>query len=270
VIDKRLITDTRVVIEALRNLHAKGALDYATYSDEWVIKYWHLEHTRHILGYYSFDINRHAAAEIASDKVATYLLLAEAGLPAVRHYIINSPPTYDPDLKLLAKLLTDYGVLVIKPTQGGSGRDVAKYETIETLTAAIAGERVPSWCASPFLEITSELRLVVHDGTIKFAYRKHNPIMVDGLKMFNIKLGTTATYIDPSTLNSDLAQMAIQATHAIGLSMGAVDIVIGDTFSPMILEINSRFSIDYFAGLSSENRQKAVAFYESIVANSLT
>jgi predicted ATP-grasp superfamily ATP-dependent carboligase len=268
-IDNFAATDTKTIVEAIHNLHARGKLSYATFSDEWVIKFWRGDITRFILGYFSSDINSLASSEIARDKVATYCILTDAGVAAVPHILLTSPIAPEVDQAQLETLFATYRTLVIKPTQGSSGREIARCDTIASVYAHIQTGTFPSWSASPLLDLTTEIRLVLYNGIIRLAHKKENPTLVRGVRMFNMAHGATATRLEPSTLEPSLISMAQHAMQAIGLRFGAVDIVFDGTNTPKVIEINSRFSLEHYAELSPENRREIVQFYEYIIEDCL-
>src|SRR5690349_16175305 len=87
--DNDYIVQHFTVLEALRNLRAQGQLDFKTFSDEWAIKFW-LGNNVHFIQRHAFDVNSHAAASLASDKILTYLLLSDSGVPAVPHFLLTT------------------------------------------------------------------------------------------------------------------------------------------------------------------------------------
>jgi len=262
--DHSYTTSTSSFLEALRNLQAKGKLQYQTFSDGWVVRFWRDDRVHHIIGH-AFDANAQAAAELAKDKVAAYLLMKQAGIPAVEHTLLTTPVMQTPDQTTLRELFARHGQLVIKPTHGGHGLHVVKCEDVKSALRLIASVAEDSWSASPFLDLVSELRLVVFNDGIKLAYRKSNPQMAHGLKMFNPSLGATPELVDITLLDPLACRLATDAMRSIGLSMGAVDIVTDTQGTVRVLEINAGFSIEHFAAYTPDNRQAAVKFYETVI-----
>lgn len=268
-IDSNLIIENRTILEAVHNLQQRGLLAYSSFSDGWIIRLEHAGTTRFIHGY-TFGLNTQASASIANDKVATYQLLASHNIPAVRHTLLTSAFAPMPDPAALQDLFAN-SQQVIKPTYGSRGRDVTKCDDPAQATGLIQlHPSVPSWSASPFIDIQNELRLVALDNSIGLAYEKLNPPVINGLKMFNLNLGATASRLDPHAIDHAIREMALDAMRAIGLTLGAVDIVIDDQNNPLILEINSGFSIDHYANLAPSNRQEVVAFYEAVILSSFS
>jgi len=162
-------------------------------------------------------------------------------------------------------LFERYGALVIKPTQGSQGQDVVRCDNPEEVFEVIKGCAIPSWAASPFVDIKREVRVIMLNDKPEMAYEKYDPPLVGKLRLFNLHRGAKAKHLDVSALAPELITMSQQAMRAIGLTVGAVDIVFDQDGTPYVLEINSAFSIERFAGLSAENRREAVAFYERLI-----
>lgn len=257
-------TGDSAIIEVIRNLQAQGKLSYTALSNDWVIKFWRGGDTHYINGY-ALDLNSQASGAIATDKVATYQLLTEAQVPAVPHILLTSPTTPEPDKTLLDGLFERYGQLVLKPTHGSRGRDVVKCANAMSVRILMHAPRVPSWSASPFLNIQSETRLVVRDGQVCLAYEKQNPPVIKGLKMFNINLGATPKCLGAGELDADMSELAVRAMKEIGLRLGAVDIVCTSDNQLQVLEINSGFSLDHYASFAPENHREVTAFYEQTI-----
>jgi glutathione synthase/RimK-type ligase-like ATP-grasp enzyme len=261
-------TDTNTRLAALDNLQAQGKLHYKTYSRDWIVKFWNDQRAHFMIGY-SFDINSQAAAQIAGDKVATYVLLDEAHIATVPHILLTSPDAPMVDQQQLASLFQTYQVLVIKPTHGGHGEDAYLCRDMAQTARVLSRQDVPSWTAAPYIDIETEIRLVVHKGIVKLVYRKDEPVEVNDLRMFNLGHGAQATYINLPDVDQHVRDMAQQAMSTIGLSLGAVDIILDRQSIPRVLEINSGFSIEHFAHTSPENRRRAIDFYEDAITDSL-
>lgn len=253
---------------ALRNLQAQGKLSYKSFSNDWVVKFWQGDNVHFMLSRVP-DLNTQVSGEIATDKVGTYLLLADNNVPVVSHFLLNTPASPDIDKSLLEKLFGRYGQLVIKPTLGSMGRDVTRCSDISTVERLVASHETPSWAASPLIEIKTEMRLAVFDGQVRLAYEKLDPPIINGLKMFNLNLGATARDLEIDKLDPEMTKLAADAMKAIGLRLGAVDVIIANDGTMQVLEINSRFSVEHFASLSEGNYQKAVVLYEQLIEAAL-
>lgn len=259
-------TGYTTIIEALENLQQRGELEFESFSDDWIIRFWHGNQT-HFLYANKLDINSHAATDIATDKVGTFQLLQNQHVPAVPHYLLTTPLQPQPDLDLLESLFARHRELVIKPTHGGRGQFVARYSDIRHALLAMKDTSVPSWSASPWVDVRQELRLVIRNGELKLAYEKYDPPTIHRLKMFNLHLGTKAKRLEASNLDESLVRIAQNAMGAIGLNLGAVDIIVDQQGQPQVLEINSGFSLERYARLAPEHRREVVAFYEQTIVS---
>jgi glutathione synthase/RimK-type ligase-like ATP-grasp enzyme len=258
------VTKNRALLEAIQNSCKKHGIACKMFSDDWIIQ---LQKGRreHFIYAYGFDCNSQASAAIATDKVATYQLLADRAIAAVPHFLLTSAAQPDIDPATLDGLLKEYGSLVVKPVQGSRGESVARFNDADSILAFTAENSVAAWAASPFIEVQREIRLVVFDGSVRLGYEKHNPTVVNELKLFNLNLGTTAEAIVVSKLSRAIQDLAVQSMEAIGLRLGAVDLVFDPDGDVSVLEINSGFSLEHFALMSPQNRKQVVEFYETVV-----
>lgn len=257
------------ILAAIRNLEQAGLLTYRAFSDDWIIQLRRGDATRHILGY-MFDLNSQVAAAIATDKVGTYELLHASGVAAVPHVLLTAPTMPQPDESLIQNLLACEHALVVKPTQGSRGRDVYLCTDTAMVQKLVGRTDISSWTASPWVDITRELRLVLLNGEVGVAYEKFDPVTVNGVRMFNLNLGAHARRVAPDSLEPALQQLAANAMQAIGLDLGAVDVVFDAEGTPSVLEINSGFSIEHFAAMKPAHYQEAVAFYERLIRGLFT
>lgn len=262
----RIPYQTATILEALRNLKQRGDIDYVSFSDDWIVEFWRGQ-DRHFIYANKLEANTAASAEIATDKVGTYQILTHHHIPALPHYLLTTPVAPSADTSYLENLFQQHDELVVKPTFGSKGQDIHRCARVPEALAIVQDQRITSWSASPFIDIQREVRLVILDGRLALAYEKQNPVIVLGLKMFNLHLGATAKRLDASEIDSSLTEIARQAMQAIGLTLGAVDILIDEHGKPHILEINSNFSVERFAASSPENRQEVVAFYEQAITS---
>jgi glutathione synthase/RimK-type ligase-like ATP-grasp enzyme len=258
------VTGHRALVEGIRcGAHTYG-VGCRAYADDWLLRLSHSGRTISIWAY-SFDCNAHAAGVIAKDKVLTYQLLTEKDIPAVPHYLLNSLASPEVDRLQVRSLLAEHGDIVVKPLQGMRGESVARFSDAARAVAFMEREEPPLWAASPYLEIDHELRLVVFDGAIHLAYKKIHPVVVNGLKMFNLEHGADAEPLNAATIDPAVIKHATDAMDALGLHLAAVDIVVTPDGRHGVLEINSGFSLERYARLRPANRAQVVAFYERLV-----
>lgn len=260
-----IITNRRALVEAVRQASERFGIEYKLFSDDWVIKLSKGERTLFVYAS-GLDCNGQAAAAIALDKVATYLMLDDAGLPVIPHFLLTSPSSPAPKKDQLRELFNKYGELVIKPTLGKRGQYVRKCDDVAAAVRHIQeNPDIDSWAASPFIDVDKELRLVLFDGRPGVAYEKHAAPVINGLKMHNINLGATAKTVALGDVDDQLKELAATALNALGLRLAAVDIVFDATGQPFVLEINSRFSLEHYASSSADNRRLVVDFYSSTI-----
>jgi glutathione synthase/RimK-type ligase-like ATP-grasp enzyme len=258
------ITEKRALIEAVKNSSKKFGITATFLSDGWLIRLQKNGRSRFIY-VYGFDINSQASAAIATDKVAAYQLLTDNGVAGVPHYLLSSVLDTNIDTASVKELFKSHKSLVIKPNKGSRGELVAKCNNLDEVLAMTKGSPIPSWAASPFLDISRELRLVVLDGSIVLAYEKRKPQTINGLKMYNLNLGATVQGITVDTVDRDIQTLATKAMDTIGLRLGAVDIVFDTDNTPYVLEINSGFSLEHYALSSPDNRHEVISFYELVI-----
>lgn len=257
--------NSRVIIEAVEFVAKNHGIKVDYFCDKWVVKLTKGNQSHHIYTY-TFDANSHATAKISSDKVASYQLLTHQNLPAVPHFLLTSELNHQVDTQEVNNLLNDYRELVIKPTHGQGASSVHKCSTLEEITSVIDENKSVSWCASPHISIESELRCVVYEGKLQFVYRKQaSEAGENELKIFNSHFGATLEDVPTTTLPKEMADLAIQAAHAIGLRLGAVDIAVDARGSFQVLEFNSAFTLEYYAQTNSENRERAKDLYVKVI-----
>jgi glutathione synthase/RimK-type ligase-like ATP-grasp enzyme len=260
-----LATKNRALIEALEIARREHGIRYTFFSDGWVIKLQKGNKTQLIHAYSSLNLNLQASLATAQDKVCTYELLSGDGVRAVPHWLLTSqlePAVKQSDVEAL---LVHYGSIVVKPTLGMRGALVAKFTNASDLLQYTYDNQVASWAASPYINIQQEIRTVVLDNQVVFAYEKHNPTTRRGLRMFNITLGATMVPIDPATLSEDMRAMALQSVRALGLRFAAVDIVFDEQGEAFVLEVNTAFSLERYALTSVAAKVKVVDFYTQLV-----
>lgn len=256
-----IITEHRALTEAIRVSVDRLGIKCTYFADGWLVKLQKNGKTRFVFGY-CFDINAEAAGEVANDKTATYEVLDDSGITAVPHYLLSSVVSPVVSLSDLNNLFKKHESLVIKPNKGNKGDLVAKFDDAESAMEYIEANIQVSWSASKYLDIEREIRIVVLNGAVKLACEKVKPQMINGLKMYNLSLGATAKSLKVSDISKDVIELAERSMKAIGLNMGAVDIVLGHDGNPYVQEVNDGFSLERFALSSDEARREVVSFYE--------
>ncbi len=258
------VVENRALLEAVTVGAQRLGIEVKTFSDDWVIRLQHKGQQRFIFGY-RFDINSDASAAIAIDKVATADLLIDMGVAAVPHYLLSTILNRHINPLYLKELLEQYKSLVIKPLKGSRGELISQFSEANHILEFTNHTIGVDWAASPFVNISREIRLIILDDTIQLTYEKHTPVTINGLKMYNLNLGAKATGLELKDIPQTIQLLAIHSMQAIGLQMGAVDIIFDDNNVPYVLEINSGFSLEHFALISPHNRALVINFYSLVM-----
>ncbi len=232
-------------------------------SDGWLVCLSKDGSTRQIAGM-NFDLNTQAAAAIARDKVATSSRLQSVSIAHVPHCLFRVDADGWSDHAM--NELLDQGDVVIKPLEGGDGKHVYRIRQAAD-TKNITHTTVESWATSPWQDISKELRIVVVNGECWLAYEKTKPVIVNGLKFFNLSLGAVAQHVDVQDISKSIRELAAGATGAIGLHIAAVDIVITEQGVAKVLEINSAFSLTRYAKTNTATYDEVAVFYDRLIAS---
>jgi glutathione synthase/RimK-type ligase-like ATP-grasp enzyme len=258
------ILKNRVLNLSIKAACKKYSINYKSYSDDWVIEL-EKNNTKHFIYFYEFDINNQVSALIANDKVAAYQILKSYNVAVVPHILLSSVVNPIIDLNILNKSIYEFQDLVLKPLKGSRGNNVYRLnENIESLNE-IYNSDVISWVTSPFINIDYEIRLIIYKNKIVVAYKKMEPVLMNGLKMFNLNLGAKAVVLELLDIPLQIRKLAMEAINAIGLVLGAVDIIISNSGEALILEINSAFSLEHFALSSNIHRSLSFNFYTELI-----
>lgn len=259
------ISYNRTIVEAARLASKQYALTLRSYSEDWIIV---LEKAdkRHILCGYALGINNDAASSSANDKVATYCLLSAAGVASVPHHLLSTVIDAGISVGILSELLQQYADVVVKPLRGSRGELVARFQSVRDAQKFIGSSGEREWAASPFIDIQTEIRFVMYRGQIRLAYKKINPVIKQGVKLFNLSQGSEAEALPLQEVPKELSMLAERAMQALQLTLGAVDVVIDAAGTAQVLEINSHFSLDHFALSSVAAKQQVLDFYVMLLA----
>lgn len=254
----------RPITEAVLSLDEKYGIKYESFSDDWVFKLARADQAYFINGY-ALPHNSQAAAKNADDKVITYQLLASENIAAVPHNLLSHILQPVIDQAYLEKLFTVHGPVVLKPTRGGGGHLVFKCDSPGQVLKLASESAEPNWCVAPFIKVHSEMRLIVYGQEIMLAFLKVNPVIKNGLAMFNLNYGTAVQTIKLNRLPASIRDMAVSSMRAIGLRVGAVDVIFDEHAHASVLEINSGFSLDHFSATSPDNHRLAVEIYQKLI-----
>jgi len=252
--DGEYIVD-RWMVDVLRDICMKRDIVFSTYSDDWLLELRKDEVVRRVLGY-RFDLNDSVSASIAQDKVATYEILAKAGIASVPHVLVRTKVS-----RADRHAMDAWDKVVVKPLVGTSGHGVRLFGDIAQATKHIEDSKITAWAAAPFVKIRREIRVILLDGKPLAVYEKI-PVMINGLKMFNLGLGAQPKDIE---LNEEIESLAARAQTEMGLRLSTVDIIEDELGERKVLEINDSIMMEHYMRYSTENKKKAEYVYESIV-----
>lgn len=178
----------------------------------------------------TFDtgMNSHLAFKRMRNKVSCVDFLLLNKVATVEHYdvpvdVFNSTEQYKQLQWHVESLLLDKGYLIIKPTSGGSGKDIYKVNSFSDFLRVI-GElkyRGLEVCYCPFYSFDTEYRYVVLDGEVQLAFGKRK---TPNMLQHNLSEGAKVVGV-PVNLDSDLSALAVEASKAVQARFCTVDII---------------------------------------------
>jgi glutathione synthase/RimK-type ligase-like ATP-grasp enzyme len=256
--DGEFITN-RKVETILANLCTKHSIKHQVFSDGWVHAFEKAGRKAKLIGY-KWSLNDAAASGIAADKVATYQLLDAHGVSAVEHTLLRTKADFSPQWP---DVLPEK--FVLKPLTGTSGHGIHLCANKQEAESHIRHHKILAWALAPYMQISSEFRLVMLDGECLAAYQKTNPVIKDGLGFFNLGAGAIAEDITPNKAMLDIAKLSVKT---LGLRLAAVDIVQvkGEL---RVLEVNDGFMMEHYLRQSRKNYLTVVELYEKILIEAL-
>ncbi|MEA2940342.1 MAG: hypothetical protein QOD09_871, partial [Bradyrhizobium sp.] len=180
----------RIFVHAVQKYCADHGITMETRSQGWLIAM-QKGPRRHLAYGYDVGLNSAVTHRIANDKAATAELLEMNGIACVPHAFFPSPALseYLPHLgtwqAMLGHLTQNPGGIVVKPNEGTSGRLVFKVLTRPALELAVSEifSLNLNLAISPYLEIKSEVRVVLVDDLPVIVYGKRRPSVTgDGMR----------------------------------------------------------------------------------------
>lgn len=256
---------------------AEEGIDIRSFSDEWCHRLEKDGDIRFIVGY-QFPVNNAASKEVCQDKVLTYEVLTDAGVPAAVHRFLPGGSLKNPEeaceiTEYALGLLEKDGRLVLKDNYGTGGNRVYLiedekhfYEVLETILKSSYAASV-----SPFYEIEEEYRVVMADGTPGVVFRKERAFDTDenGEKHYlNWKhnLGQGAKGVpetDPEVLKT-LIPLAEKTAETLKMCFCSVDIIrTGGEY--LVLEVNGGVMMEHFSGQDENCRRMAKETYRKMI-----
>jgi glutathione synthase/RimK-type ligase-like ATP-grasp enzyme len=101
------------------------------------------------------------------------------------------------------------------------------------------------------------------DGEVLLAFEKQEPVLQDGIPMFNLRLGAKAVDCDPS---EEIISLASNTQKTLGLRLTTVDIVELENGELKVLEVNDGFSLEHYMKQDAHNVENARHVYDAIIA----
>lgn len=245
----------RWIVRFLREIALERSYDYRSWSDDWVIRINTNNNACSFIGYRT-PLNDSVASHIAQDKVATFMVLNASGVNAIPHELVRTKAS-----GVNGTTVGKESKVVIKPLVGTSGHGVKLFENAQVAVASIQESVIQAWAVSPYVKISSEVRLILLDGVVLCAYEKI-PVEVNGLLMSNLGQGAKAVVVKP---NKQQITLAISAQKALGLRICSVDVVRHSGSEYAVLEVNDAIMMEHFARQSKEYARLAKNVYESIL-----
>ena len=154
-------------VRLLYDICEDEGIEVESYSYEWAHRLKRNGEVKYVVGY-QFPLNNAASKEICQDKVLTYGILHDAGVPAVLHIFLPSRGSYSgmdrDDFRDIAKsILRTDGRAVVKDNNGTGGNRVYLVKSVEEFDEALDQVFLSAYGAalSPFLEIEEEYRVVM-------------------------------------------------------------------------------------------------------------
>ncbi len=248
----------RQMVRIIKDLCEEKNIQFEAFSDDWILRLTKNDNSHYIYGY-NFGLNNGASVAISNDKVATYQLLSVAHIPAVPHLLASTRATQHDEWSSQAN---EWESFLIKPTHGGGGRGIRLFTTTESAKTVMSELTEQDWCVSPFLRINKETRLVMLDGEPILAFEKQEPVLQNGIPMFNLRLGAKAVNCEPS---EEVVRLAKRTQKTLGLRLTTVDIVELENGESLVLEVNDGFSLEHYMKQDEANLHNARRVYKAII-----
>lgn len=178
-------------------------------------------------------INRHAVAEVCSNKLATSIALSNSGVPTPRTYLALSAESAEAAAEALGY------PLVLKPFTGSWGRMVTIVRDRETLLALaefkeeLANPAEHMYYLQEFIKRPPrDIRAIVAGEEIVASVHRYAP---EGEWRTNVARGGTSKAFEP---DNALKEIVLKAAHAVGGGILGVDAMEADG-GYMVHEVNN-------------------------------
>jgi glutathione synthase/RimK-type ligase-like ATP-grasp enzyme len=244
----------RIFVDAICKYCASRRIPCEVKSEGWLVVMQRGGQRRFAFGY-DIGLNSAMAHRIANDKSATADVLQLSGVASIPHTMFLSPKLRkqvgpDEAPEAMRALLQDHpNGLVVKPNEGTSGRFVFKVRSEEEL--ARAAEAIfsshLSLAISPFVEIASEVRVILLDETPLVVYSKQR----GSDWRHNLDFGARPVLLESGEACEACVKLATKAAQAIGIRFASIDVVSVEG-SWRVLEINSGVMMEALGKLHPE------------------
>jgi RimK family alpha-L-glutamate ligase len=206
-------------------------------------------------------LNSPTSVALCDDKRATQLVLQRAGVPMPAsifppHLYPRQPaPDYCEQAAVLLGL-----PLVGKEVRGSFGRQVTLLSTVESLRTYVNELGARPYLLQEYVRASHgrDIRVQVIGAQCVAAISRQ--AVGDHLQA-NLTLGSVGA---PLELRPELSEIALRAVDALGLVNAGVDIVLDESESPLVIEVNSNAHIARISSITGVDC--AAAFAEFVVA----
>lgn len=176
----------RILIAIVREIAAELNVEVTTAFTDWVVRLHAPNGKRATIFGYDFGLNQSSAAQVADDKAATSETLQTFGINCVAHHLVFRPDfarfsdqasTYVHAAHLFETLGQD---VVCKNNRGTGGVHVYRARNVPELENALYRIFTVHYAAalSPYVEASTEYRVIMIDGTATAVFGKNRPAVV--------------------------------------------------------------------------------------------
>ena len=234
--------------------------------DGWTIRFLDKDGEEYDVVWFDVGLNSSLSRKKVSDKSMCYSLLSELGIPSVPHWFLMPPGNTKYSVggvykDLYAMFEASESGLVLKPNEGGAGKDVTLVKSLNDLDMVSlnlfrSGSAI---AVSPYYHYDVEYRVVVLDGEVLMAFGKRKS---DGEFKHNLNSGSVVEQV-PYYLENDLFELAVEASEALGSRFCTVDIIDHDRDGLMVMEINNTVTLKRVAEFGDEWKELSISSYSA-------
>lgn len=198
-----MINSQRAFVRAIEKYCNRHGIVVEMRSQGWLVSMHRGSERRFAFGY-DLGLNSAVAHRIANDKAAMSEVLEICGIPCIQHTLFLSPKLQkyiEPSgswQKMLDLLRSARRGIVVKPNEGTGGNSVFKVTDTSQLERAVheifSSEN--SIAISPYMEIESEIRVILIDYDPIVVYSKQRPSIIGDGKRTIVELASAAVSAD--------------------------------------------------------------------------